>query len=171
MDFLLCAVVIITLRPKQNGCNFADDSLKGIFLNKNVWIAIKCHWSLFLRVQLTIFSHRCRQWLGGDQMTCHYLNHWWLYCRRIWFKFPLPTLAGKHSIATRQQFCMRLRSYPRLLHHTYNHTHFVHLIRSRSRNKHQNLLDGQYVSSLWEMVLIHIVITNCVVICNQYSDT
>ena len=30
-----------TLRPKQNGCNFADDILKCIFLNENVWIPIE----------------------------------------------------------------------------------------------------------------------------------
>ena len=30
-----------TLRPRQNGCRFADDVLKGIFLNENVWILIK----------------------------------------------------------------------------------------------------------------------------------
>ena len=30
-----------TLRPTQNGCHFADDILKLIFLNGNVWIAIE----------------------------------------------------------------------------------------------------------------------------------
>ena len=30
-----------TLRPRQNGCHFADDSFKCIFLNENVWIPIK----------------------------------------------------------------------------------------------------------------------------------
>ena len=30
-----------TLRPRLNGCHFADDSLKLIFLNENVWILIK----------------------------------------------------------------------------------------------------------------------------------
>ena len=32
---------INTLRPRQNGCHFADDIFKCIFLNKNVWIPIK----------------------------------------------------------------------------------------------------------------------------------
>ena len=32
---------INTLRPRQNGCHFADDILKCIFLNENVWIPIK----------------------------------------------------------------------------------------------------------------------------------
>ena len=30
-----------TLRPKQNGCHFPDDSFKWIFLNENVWISIE----------------------------------------------------------------------------------------------------------------------------------
>ena len=35
------------------------------------------HWSLFLRVQLTIFQHWFRWWLGAQQATSHYLNQWW----------------------------------------------------------------------------------------------
>ena len=38
---------------------------------------LKFHWSLFLKVQLTIFHHWFRQWLGGEQATSHYLNQWW----------------------------------------------------------------------------------------------
>ena len=29
-----------TLKPRQNGCHFADDTFKCIFLNENVWIPI-----------------------------------------------------------------------------------------------------------------------------------
>ena len=32
---------INTLRPRQNGCHFADDMFKCIFLNENVWIPIE----------------------------------------------------------------------------------------------------------------------------------
>ena len=32
---------INTLRPRQNGCRFADDTFKCIFLNENVRISIK----------------------------------------------------------------------------------------------------------------------------------
>ena len=38
---------------------------------------LKFHWSLFLGVQLTIFQHRFRQWLGADQAASYYLNQWW----------------------------------------------------------------------------------------------
>ena len=36
------------------------------------------HWSLFLRIQLTIFHHWFRYWLGAVQATSHYLSQWWL---------------------------------------------------------------------------------------------
>ena len=44
---------------------------------KMYWFQFKFHWSLFLWVQLTIFQHWFRQWLGADQATNHYLNQWW----------------------------------------------------------------------------------------------
>ena len=33
--------MINTLRPRQNGCHFADNIFKCIFLNENVWISLK----------------------------------------------------------------------------------------------------------------------------------
>ena len=36
----LLHVFLNTLRPRQNGLHFADDILKGIFCNGNVWISI-----------------------------------------------------------------------------------------------------------------------------------
>ena len=39
---------------------------------------LRFHWSLFLRVQLTIIQHWFRKWLGAGQATSHYLNQWWL---------------------------------------------------------------------------------------------
>ena len=32
---------INTLKPRKNGCHFADDSFKCVFLNENVWISIE----------------------------------------------------------------------------------------------------------------------------------
>ena len=46
-----------TLRPRQNGRHFADDIFKCIFLYEMYEFRLKFHWSLFLRVQLTIFQH------------------------------------------------------------------------------------------------------------------
>ena len=59
------------------------------FSNAFSWMKIyefrlKFHWSLFPRVQLTIFQHWFRQWLGADQATSHYMNQWWLIYWRIY---------------------------------------------------------------------------------------
>ena len=50
---------------------------------------LRFHWSLFLRVQLTIFQHWFRKWLGADQATSHYLKQWWLVYRRIYASLGL----------------------------------------------------------------------------------
>ena len=42
---------------------------------------LKCHWSLPIRVQLTILQHWYSKWLGDVQTASHYLNQWWLVCR------------------------------------------------------------------------------------------
>ena len=34
-------LIINTMRPRQNGCHFADDIFKCIILNENIWIPIK----------------------------------------------------------------------------------------------------------------------------------
>ena len=64
------------------------------FSNAFSWMKIyefrvRCHWSLFLRVQLPIFQYWFWKWLGADQATNHYLNQWWLVYRR---KYASPDL-------------------------------------------------------------------------------
>ena len=54
---------------------------------------LKFHSSLFPRVQLTVFQHWFRQWLGADQATSHYLHQWWLDFWRIYASLSLQ-LAG-----------------------------------------------------------------------------
>ena len=44
----------------------ADNIFKWIFLNENVGILIKISLNLILRVQLAIFQHWFRKWLGAD---------------------------------------------------------------------------------------------------------
>ena len=39
--YKLCCHWLNSLRPRQNGRNFADDTFKRIFLNENVLISIK----------------------------------------------------------------------------------------------------------------------------------
>ena len=91
-------MVINTLRPRENGRHFADDIFKCIFTNENLWISIKFHWSLFPRVQLTIFQHRFKKWLGDDQATSHYMNQWWLDYRRVYASLGLNELKYTFSI-------------------------------------------------------------------------
>ena len=45
---------------------------------------LKFHWSLFLRVQLTIIQHWFRYWLGASQATSHCLKQCWLVYWRIY---------------------------------------------------------------------------------------
>ena len=62
---------------------------------------LKFHWSLFLRVQLTIFQHWFRWWLGAGQATSHYLNQWWFIYWCIYASLGLNELNthNRHSLA------------------------------------------------------------------------
>ena len=53
---------------------------------------LRFHWSLFLRVQLTIFQHWVRQWLGADQATSHCLTQWRLVNWRIYTSLDVNEL-------------------------------------------------------------------------------
>ena len=55
---------------------------------------LKFHWSLFPRVQLTIFQHWFRLWFGAEQATSHYLNQCWLEYRRIYASLGLNELTN-----------------------------------------------------------------------------
>ena len=57
---------INTLRPRQDGRCFVDNIFKRIFLNEKYGFQLKFHWSLFLRVQLTISKHWLRSWLFAE---------------------------------------------------------------------------------------------------------
>ena len=63
--------------PEQNGCYFADNIFKCIFVKQNVfWFEF--HWNLLLRIQVTITLQWSRWWLHAELATHHYLNQWWL---------------------------------------------------------------------------------------------
>ena len=73
---LITLRVLNTLRPRQNGRQM-------ILSNAFSWMKIlefrlKFHWSLFLRVLLTIFQHWFWKWLGAVQATSYCLNQCWL---------------------------------------------------------------------------------------------
>ena len=69
-------LVFNTLRLRWNCHHFTDNILKCISLMKMSKFRLRCHRSLSLRVQLTIFQHWW--YLGVTQCTSHYLNQWWL---------------------------------------------------------------------------------------------
>ena len=72
-----------SLRPRRNGRHFPENIF--IFLERKMYeFRLQFHWSLFLRVQFTIFQHRFKYWLCTDQATSPYLNQWWLEYRRIY---------------------------------------------------------------------------------------
>ena len=53
---------------------------------------LKFHWTLFPGVQLTIFQHWFRKWLGAGQATSHYLNQRWKVYWRIYASLGLNEL-------------------------------------------------------------------------------
>ena len=66
---------------------------------------LKFHWSLFLRVLLTIFQHWFWWWLGADQATSHYLNQCWLDHWCIYASLGLNELTrGDNIIAQKDDY-------------------------------------------------------------------
>ena len=85
-----CSALLLT----QNGRHFADDTFNRILM-KMLEFRLNFLWSLFLRVQLTIFQHWFRYWLGAGQATSHYLNQLWSKYWRIYASLSLNEL--KHG--------------------------------------------------------------------------
>ena len=89
----MCRILSVNmLRPRQNDHHFPSDNFKYISLNGNLEFRLGFHWDLFTWFELTIFQHWCREWLGADQTTSHYLNQWWLVYWRIYTTFCLNDL-------------------------------------------------------------------------------
>ena len=66
------------------------------YLMKMCEFWLKLHWSLFPRVQLRVFQHWFRLWLGAMQATSHYLNQWWSAHRCKYVSFGLNELSVHH---------------------------------------------------------------------------
>ena len=68
------------LRPRQNGRHFADDVLKLIFLNENIWIPIKISLKFVPKGSINNIPAlvQIMAWLGAVRATSHYLSQWWL---------------------------------------------------------------------------------------------
>ena len=81
------------------------------FSNEFSWMKmyeyrLKFHWNLFLRVQLTVFQHWFRYWLGAVQATSHYLNQWWLIYWRIYASLGLNELSSVVLIRYARNFIL-----------------------------------------------------------------
>ena len=80
--------VFNTSRPRQNGCHFADDSFKWIFLNENLWISIE----VSLKFVPKGPTYNIPALVQIIQAPSHYLNQWWLVYWRIYVSLGLNEL-------------------------------------------------------------------------------
>ena len=62
-----------TLRPRQNGCHFAED-----IFNKNVWFSMKISLKLIPKGPINNISALVQIMAWRWTATSHYLNQWWL---------------------------------------------------------------------------------------------
>ena len=80
---------IKTLRPRQNGGHFAENSWKFVLLTDNEIISIKISFKIVPKVPINNIWALGQIWLGVDQVPSRYLQQWWLDYRRI---IPFPDL-------------------------------------------------------------------------------
>ena len=89
-------------------------TFKTMFSNTFSWMKIyefrlRFHWSFFLMVQLTIFQHWFRQWLGADQATSHHLSQWWIVYWHIFASLGLNELTNiPYSVHKLTQYLIKL---------------------------------------------------------------
>ena len=113
-----------TLKPYSKSLTHWDrDKMAAIsqttFSNGFSWMKmyefrLTFHWSWFLGVQLTIFEHWFRQWLGADQASSHYLNHWWLDYRRICVTRGLNELTPRENHEN-WYYCIHQRAWSEII--------------------------------------------------------
>ena len=85
-------ILLNTLRPKQNGRRFADDTFKRIFLNENVIISIKISLKFVPKGPINKNPALVQIMASTGQATSHYMNQWWLVCWRIYESLGLNEL-------------------------------------------------------------------------------
>ena len=82
-----------TLRPRQNGRHFADDTFKRIFLNENITISIKI--SLKYVPKGPINNDSALVQIVAWPAPSHYLNQWWLVYWRMYASLGLNELRAQ----------------------------------------------------------------------------
>ena len=120
-----------TLSPKQNGCNFADDIFNCIFLNGNIWFALKIPLKFILKgpnnnittlvqimvwcrpgdkplsepMMVSLLMHKCitlPQWVNAAYTSHHY----WIQLTDNFINY-CPNAPNIHPLALPWGFCMR----------------------------------------------------------------
>ena len=89
----VCLAMFLTHRGRNKMDTISQTTFSNaFFVMKMFEFRLKFHWSLFPRVQLTIFQQWFRQWLGAVQVTSRYLIQWCLVYRRIYASLGLNEL-------------------------------------------------------------------------------
>ena len=86
-----------TLRPRQNGRHFADDTFKRIFLNENVRIPIKISMKFVPKGPINNIPALVQIMAWRRPGDNHYLNQWWLVYWRIYASLGLNELTSHIS--------------------------------------------------------------------------
>ena len=86
-------ISINTLRQRQNGHHFAEDTFKCISLNENVWISIKMSRKFVPKGPINNIPS-----LVQIMVWCHYLNQWWLNYWHIYESLGLNELTIRNPM-------------------------------------------------------------------------
>ena len=108
-EFVWICSVVLTHWGLDKMATISQTTLSNAFSwMKMLEFRLRVHWNLFLRVQLMIFPHWWRQWLGADQATSHYLNQRWKVYWRIYASLGLNELTNvlDKIILVTVGFCM-----------------------------------------------------------------
>ena len=82
---LWCNIAFLTHWGQGNMAVILQTTFSNAFPSIKMYkFRLRFYSNLFPRVQLTIFQHLFRKWLGAGQATSHYLNQWWLVYWRIY---------------------------------------------------------------------------------------
>ena len=84
-----------TLRPRQNGRHFPDDTFKRIFLNENIRISTKNSLTVVPKGPINNIPALVQIMAWCRLGASHYLNQWWLVYRRIYASLGLNVLIAR----------------------------------------------------------------------------
>ena len=128
-----CPAALNTLRPRQHGCHFADDTFKHIFLNGNTGISIRLslkfdpqgpsnnipalvqimawcqpgHKPLSEPMLVSLLMHICitrPQWVNGARLPCLHEKEWLPHTKDMFIKrYKAVKFQWNSSVSTK--FC------------------------------------------------------------------